>query len=265
VSKFAVTVLIVMLLSGTVLAIHDWQVYDTNIDSYAGQIARDRRIYDPYTRARYFGSDYDRQFNNFGQKGPTDRVKNTGFKSAYSSVFNLDTNAWSNRGRDPSYISNWDPEMRGFTRLDRAVALLPYSPVEQTVAGTDLGAKGTARILSTGNQYGGGMNSPYPQSQIQIILQNLPPVGDNEVYEAWLFDKETEYTLNIGIIKSGPELTGSLTFAIARLVWMFDSIIITKESFPDVNPNPGEIVLMGEINPAREDLTPPPSEFDRLR
>jgi hypothetical protein len=265
VSKFAVAVLVTMLLAGTVLAIHDFQVYDYNIDSYTGQVGRDRRAYDPYTRERYFGSDYDRQLVNYGMKGPTNRVINTGAKSAFSSAFNFDTNTFSNRGRDPSYISNFDPDVRGFNRLDRYVDLLPYSPVEQEFNFDETLAKGTVRILSTGNQYGAGLNKAYPRSQIFLQARNLPPIGDGEIYEAWLLDAETEYALSLGLIKSGQGLTSQLVWEIRRLVHMFDYVMITKEPYPDLDPSPGEVVLFGDINKPRINEDPAASAFDRLR
>jgi hypothetical protein len=249
-----------------VLAVHDFQVYDDNFYGYSGQLARDRRIYDPYTRERYFGEDYQRQFVNYGLKGPPNRVLNTGAKSGYSSVFNLDTNTYSNRGRDPSYISNFDPKVRGYARLDRYVDLLPYQPVSELVGPEYLLAKGTARILSTGNQYGAGLNKALPRSQMFITIQNLPPAADGYVYEAWLMDAETEYALSLGVLKSGAALTTQLNnMEIRRLVHMFDFVMITKELYPDPDPSPSEVVLMGDINRPRVELTPETSAFDRLR
>ena len=265
-SKFAIAVFILMLLAVTVMAIsQDYQVYDDNFYGYTGQLARDRRYYDPYTRERYFGSDYQRQLVNYGMKGPPNRVLNTGSKSAFSSVFNVDTNSYSNRGRDPSYISNYDPGIRGYTRLDRTIYLLPFEPIEQFVGPKQVIAKGTARILSTGDQYGAGLNQPYPSTQMIIQLINLQPAGDGYVYEAWLLDDETEYALSMGLLKSGVGLTSQFTCQISRLVYMFDKVMITKEIFPDPDPGPGEIVLMGDINKPRIDVTPEASEFDRLR
>ncbi len=268
--KFAVAVLLVLLLAGTVLAIHEWAVYDYNIDSYTGQVARERRAYDPYSRERYFGQDYNRDFANYGAKGPTYRVTNTGFKSAFSNVFNLDTNTFTNRGRDPSKISNWDPGILGYARLDASVELLPYSPTGEVIAHEAVLPKGAARVVSTGNEYGEGLNKARPKSQIFVIAQYLPPVGEYEIYEAWLLDDETEYALSLGLIKSGEGLTGSgytsqLFFEIQRNVHMFDNIMITREAYPDPDPSPGEIVLMGKIGPSRSYVGVPSSQFKRLR
>ncbi len=257
--------IIALFLVSIVAALPTFQVYDNNIDSYGGQIARDRRIFDPYTRDRYFGADYYRPYQNFGQKGPTNMLLNTGAKSAYSSVFNLDTNSMTNEGRNPGKISNWDPKVRGYPRLDKSVSLLPYDPVEQSFAQTPVLAQGTARLLSIGDVYGSGMDKPFPQTQIQIVLQNLPPADDNEIYEAWLLDDQSGYALNLGIMKSAAKTTAELLFTIPRQVYMFEHVIITKEPFPDEDPRPGEIILAGNIDPARSQLTINPSYFERLR
>ncbi len=264
--KFAVIVLIAMLLVTTVLAIHDYAVYDSNIDGYAGQLAKDRRVFDPYSRDRYFGANYQPYLVNYGSKGPTYRVTNTGAKSAFSDVFNLDTNTFSNQGRNPGRISNFDPNVRGFVRLDAVVDLLPYSPVGELISGDPAIAKATARILSTGNEYGASLNDAWPRTQFFLQATNLPPIGENEAYEVWLVDDETEYSLSLGLIKSGVGLTSSLTFEIRRLVHMFEQVMITRESYPDPNPMPNEIVLIGNIGPARTVIREPNVYFDeRLR
>jgi len=265
VNKLAGIILTALLLVGSVLAIHNYQVYDNNIDSYTGQIARDRRIYDPYTRDRYFGQDYQRDFTNFGSKGPTDRLELTGRKSAFSSVFNLDTNSLSNQGRDPAHISNWDPRVRGFARMDRSVELLPYSPVDQIIGPTATFSKGTARLYSTGNAYGATLNHPWPRTQIFIQAINMPPLGEEEIYEAWLFDDEAEYALNLGIMKSSNDLSIQAFLEIPRLTHMFDHVLISREPYPDYDPTLGKIVLAGNVNPSRTEVITPPSYFPRLR
>jgi hypothetical protein len=267
VNRFVYVILIVLMLAGSIssLPVQNQQVYDVNIDSYGGQIARDRRIYDPYTRERYFGGGYVREFINFGSKGPTDRLMNTGFKSAFSSVFNLDSNSLSNQGRNPAKISNWDPEMRGYARLDRSVELLPYSATGEVIGSTATIAKGTARLFSTGNAYGAGFNKPYPNTQIFMQAINLEPLDQNQVYVGWLYDYETEYALNVGMMKGTIPTTLQLVFSIPRSIVMFDEVWITKEPFPSVDPNPHQIVLLGVINPPRTELETPPDYYQRLR
>lgn len=241
-SRIAGSIVIVCLLFvPVVIAIHETQYYDSNVDSYSGSVAGERRISNTSTRTRYFGIDYQKNLVNYGSKGPNVNI-------IYSSAFNLKTNSFSNRGRDPSKISNFDPNMRGFARLDVSVSLLPYQPAVQTIGTSTTAPSGTAKIFSTGNEYGSGSNKPYPKTQVFVNVASLPPVGDNEIYEAWLVDKETNYALSLGLLKSGIGLTSSLFFEISRAVHMFDSVMITKELYPDANPKPGEIVLLGKIS-----------------
>ena len=265
-SKLVISVLVVLLLALAVFALPDWYVYDTNIDSYSGQIARDRRIFDPYSRDRYFGSDYQKQFVNYGMKGPTDRMTKTGAKSAFSSVFNLDVNAFTPRGRDPGFISNWDPNVRGYARMDVAVDLLPYEALQQVIGPNEVMAKGAARIVSLGDEYGAGMNKPYPRTQVFIQANNLPPLDETEIYEAWLFNSENEYPLSVGLLKAGAGITSQLIFEFYRKVDQFDAVMITREPYPDMNPTPGEIILFGYIGQTRNTLNPSGSDFnERLR
>jgi len=246
VRKLAFWALFVLLLAGTALAIHD-----AAYGGYTGQTARERRIDDPFSRQQYFGENYYRPFSNFGSKGPTERILYTGSKSAYSASFNLDTNSFSNRGRNPGTISNYDPRIRGFSRVDRAIKLLPFSPVSQEFGGIPFTGRGTARLISVGQAYGATLNKAEPRSQFWIQLRNLPPPGESQIYEVWLYDKESEYSLTFGLLKSNLELTASKFFEIKRDTAPFDSVIVTLEPFPDYDPSPSEIVLIGDIQPTR--------------
>jgi len=242
-----------------------WAIHDAHIGGYSGQTARIRRENDPYSRQLYFGEGYTKPFYNFGSKGPTYRFTNTGAKSAYSGVFQLDTSEYRPQGRNPRRISNWDPKMRGFDTVDEVVTLLPYYPVEISFGNLYTQARATARVVSRGNAYGSTLNDPYPRTQFFIATKNMPPVGDGEIYEAWLYDKETEYAITLGFIKIGPDLTGDLFFEIRRKVKPYDSIMITREPWPDIDPSPHEIVLMGDIPTTRSVLGPNTASLQRVR
>jgi len=251
-----------LLLSGVAVA-----VYEAGYGGYSGVAGRERRLYDPFSRDQYFGEGYTKPYVNYGSKGPTYRVTNTGAKSAYSSVFNLDTNAYTSRGRDPAKISNHDPNVRGYGRIDEAVDLLPYSPVEQSFDDQPTISKGTARIVSSATPYGSdNSNKAAIRSSIYIHLQDLPPLGENEIYEAWLLDEDSEYALSLGLVTTGQQFTGYLSAEIARLLLPFDAVMITREPFPDLDPNPnGEIYLYGYLDDSRTKVAPPTSYFPRLR
>lgn len=260
ITPIALMLLVALMVISTVTAIHD-----VSYGGYSGIAGRERRQYDPFSREQYFGEGYQKEFVNYGSKGPTYRVTRTGQKSGFSSVFNLDTNAFSNRGRDPSKISNFDSRMRGYPRIDVIVDLRPFSPVSAQFAGDAALAKGTARVLSVGNAYGTVTNEKYPKTQVFIQTQFMPPIGEEEIYEVWLFDEETEYSLSIGLMKIGNELTGQLFFEFPRIVEEFDAVMITKEAFPDLDPTPNEIVLWGDIRPSRESESKISANIDRLR
>lgn len=227
-------------------------VYDANYAGYSGVAGRERRLYDPYSRDMYFGEGYQKPFVNYGSKGPTYRVTNTGAKSAYSSVFNLETNTFTSQGRTPGRISNFDSGVRGYTRVDRYVDLLPWYPADQSLESLPVYPHGSARVISLGGPLGAAdLNKPGPRTQLFITLKNLPPVPDNMIYEAWFFDAETEYPLSVGLMKNGIELTSSLFFEFRRQIEPFDAVVITREPYPDTNPMPNEIVLWGDIDPVR--------------
>jgi hypothetical protein len=243
-----------------------WPPFSDNINSYSGAGANQRRLtIAPFTRELYFGYGYSAPFVNYGSKGPTYRTTNTGSKSAYSATFNLDTNDYSSRGRDPSKISNWDPGVLGYPRIDRSVSLYAYDPTAISLNYDETRSRGTARVTTFGNQYGAGGNNPYPTSQILVQTKNLPPVGENEIYEVWLMDKESEYSITLGLIKNALDPTGSLITVIPRLVDQYDYVLVTREPFPDLNPGPGEIVVMGEINPSRTEIRPSPVGLEHIR
>ncbi len=255
--KLIAIVLTAVLLVSTVIAIHD-----AGYGGYGGQTARERRLTDPYSRVQYFGEGYSWPFVNFGQKGPNYRLINTGAKGAYSGVFNLDTNSYVNRGRDPAKISNWDPNMRGQSRLDVYVDLLPFEVVDLQKADQLVYSKGTARILSQGNAYGIGLNDPEPQGRVQIQAKDLLPLNENQIYEAWLLDEDTGYSLSLGLLKSGIQGTSQLMFEIKRMIDMFDYVMITIEPYPDLDPGPsGEVILFGIIDKPRIATRPLGSTF----
>ncbi len=265
--KLAVSILILMLVSTTVvLAIHEvFNAGQPPFEGYSGERARIRRLYDPFSRDRNFGDDSYKPYSNYGQKGPTYRATNTGFKSAYSGVFNLDTNAFRPQGRNPGRISNWDPRMRGYNTVDVSVNLLPFYPVEQVISPLETYMRGTARIVGRGDFYGAGLNNPFPRTQVFIEAINLPPIEPNQAYEAWLVDEDSGYAMNLGVLEVVTELTVGLVYENRFFANYFESVMITKEAFPDSDPSPGEIVLLGELPVVREIETPTSFVFQRLR
>jgi len=229
-------------------------LYGISYDTYSGQAARERRsTFDPYSRERYFGEGHVQTFGGFGSKGPvTGTLVGTGAKSAYSGTFNLDTNEFWRRARSPGRISNWDPQMRGFSRIDVAVPLYPYTFVERDYPTGELGGtnhltKGTARVLSLSNSQKSAFYSR-EQGSVHMKIRELVPASSEELFEAWLVDDESEYFLSMGLFNTGIAGTASLDFSIHRPLIGYDRVVITKEPFPDRDPRPSNnVVLVGAI------------------
>jgi hypothetical protein len=200
------------------------------------------------------------QFGGYGSKGPqTGTLIGTGSKSAYSGVFQLDTSAFQSQGRNPQKTSIYDPGMRGYSTIDKAVELYPLDATTISKDYITRIPRGTARILSLGGIYGAGQNTEGPESRVLIQLIDVPPAAENEIYEAWLVDEESGYPLSLGLMQVGIGGTARLNFEITRLLENFDYMLITKEPFPDINPTPGETVLFGEIPQPRTATTTPAS------
>lgn len=242
-------------------------LYGISYDTYSGQAARERRsTFDPYSRERYFGEGHVQTFGGFGSKGPvTGTLVGTGKKSAYSGTFNLDTDEFWRRSRSPGRISNWDPRVRGFSRMDVAVPLYPYSFVERdypTGAATGINhlSKGTARVLSLSNSFNSAFYTR-EQGNVHMKLRELPPVSKEELFEAWLVDDDSEYFLSMGLFNTGISGTASVDFSINRPLIGYDRIVVTKEVFPDRDPRPSNnVVLVGEIETPRSAGPPRPQE-----
>lgn len=261
--KHIISVIIfIVLLSGTVVV----ALNEAGFGGYSGYAGTQRRLEDPYSRQQYFGEYYQRQFVNFGSKGPSYRILNTGSASAFSNVFNLDKNTYTNQGRNPGRISNFDPNMRGFARLDEAVDLLPFEGPNTIIQGKSVVGRGTARIVSVGDAYGAGLNYAGPRTQVFITATDMPPIDETMVFEAWLVDEDSGYSLSLGMLTPGAKLTFSGFIEFQRKVEMFESVMVTAESYPDLDPTPGEVVLWGDIGRTRNQLGTPTSLFeDRLR
>ena len=238
---------LLVLLSASV-ALGQASSFDTGTSGYGGVNSRLTRMQDPYSRSHYFPPSYQQPFGGYGSKSAT--PSEYASKGTTSVSQNLDTNTYSPQGRNPAKISNVDPNFRGYSRVDATVILQPLNT--QFIQGQEKNARAVARIISKGDIYGAvDSNNPNPTTTVRIQTQNLPPVGGNKIYEAWLGDEDTEYSLSIGFLRSGLYLSSRLTFSFTRSAAPFDAIMITTEDFPDKNPQPSDAVLYGSIRPSR--------------
>ena len=256
--KYLAWILCFILAASTVSAL-----YGISYDSYGGQAARERRaIWDPYSRDNYFSDTYVNPFGGYGSKGPvTGRVVGTGQKSAYSGSFNLDTSEFWRRARNPQVTSNYDPNMRGFARIDVAVKLYPpgfdvTTRIYPDVNGMYQFPEGTARVLSLSNV----VNSAFynrPQGSVLMAFRGMPVVGDDHRFQAWLYDADNDFWQSLGLLDVRGQISGtaSHTWEIFRPIWMYDWVYVTREPFPDTDPRPSEeVILEGEIEKPRSAL-----------
>lgn len=196
-------------------------------------------------------NEYTKPLSGYGLKDFSGSPRGAGFKGMESLQQNLPYNSFITRGRDPSHISNWDPQIRGYTIMNIYVELEPVDPsiiLEQGKLFLPGMQAGAARIISN-REKGGDMF----KTTIYLQARDLVGLGTNEVYEAWLVDEDTAYPLSLGIFV--PATYGglsSMNFEFDHYVHNYDMIMITREPFPDKDPNPGEVILIGDLTQVRK-------------
>ncbi|MEM4263340.1 MAG: hypothetical protein QW666_00395 [Candidatus Woesearchaeota archaeon] len=151
----------------------------------------------------------------------------------------------------PQRISNYDTRVQEY-KVSTTVELKP--PVEK---GYDYFAKylpfyprGSARLDSRRNRY-------YPRSHVVLSTKDIEPsYKKNNVYEAWLYDADTGYRLSLGIFKAAMGGVGLLEYRGNNYLDPYDFVVVTAEPYPDPDPLPGEVVLIGPIMKQREYYRP---------
>jgi len=196
-----------------------------------------RNIY--FSQNRY-GANYTALLGNFGKKGAS--RGNFGFKGDSSAESNLPYNDYIPQGSNPRKISNYYASSRGYKIIDTTVYLEGNSLVSRP--GVTTLPKGTARVISMHKRSIG-----LPHGTVFMRVKDLPPVGDDEIYEGWLVDEDSGYSLSMGIFL--PATIGrinSLTFDIDYQLNAFDYIMVAREQYPDTDPRPGVSVMTGVIS-----------------
>jgi len=84
-------------------------------------------------------------------------------------------------------------------------------------------------------------------STLQLRVSGLTAAKTNQVYETWLVDEDSGYTLSLG--QFATSMTGAASFAATYRGYFheFDQIMVTLEPFPDNDPRPGRVVLSGDF------------------
>lgn len=231
-----VGIVLALALSSFVLAIHTaetrYSVDQTTIEQ--------RNIYNVENR---YGSGYVKPFGGYGMKGASSGSLGQSGVEEGASI--LATNSFIARGRNPGAISNYYASARGYQITNKYVELKTTGSqltMRPQINGTP---EGHARIISK------KPNQLYlPQLTVQLRTRDLVPLARDYIYEAWLVDEDTAYSMSLGIFQpSEIGRIGTLSHISTHSADSFESIIVTVEPFPDTDPRPGQVVLAGDLEP----------------
>jgi hypothetical protein len=195
------------------------------------------------------GTEYTWPLETHGRKGATTgRYSNFGFKGTTSTSSNIAWNSYISRGRDPSKISNNDPRMRGYSIKDVVVDLEPVDKEWVFQNNIITRSKGTARIIS---DYGDVKGYDPARTRVYLRVRDLPPLDNENIYQVWLVDLDTGYPLSIGMIN--PPIVGiaELSIDVPMSAFIYDTLVITVEPFPDSDLHPGKPIMAGDIPQTR--------------
>ncbi len=135
----------------------------------------------------------------------------------------------------------YDPRVQTF-KQDIWVYLEPPEPPIFATGQPPYFPRGTARVQGERSPY-------YPTGSILLKVKELRPSDyDNTVYQAWLQDTESGYSLSLGIFDTIGGGAGSLVFHMQKYFDPFDFVVVTREPRDDKDPRPSDdVVLIGKI------------------
>lgn len=95
---------------------------------------------------------------------------------------------------------------------------------------------------------------------VSYYLEDIPLMED-KAYEGWIIDKEADIKESTGIIKVDENGSGRVSYGAGKDISDFDSIMVTLESIPDLDPEPSDIIVLkaditGEGDKRIIELTP---------
>lgn len=232
-------VVIAVLLVGTVFAL-------------GGIKNREDRLIDPFGRSKYFGEGYKKPLIGYGLKNaPRGSFGQQGFNGGREDFLN----SVIPQGRNPGRVSQFDSGYRGYRMIDEIVELSSVESYKRSNR-AEAPVRVSARVVSSQRN----SVTELPKSSVFIQALNLPALNADEVYEAWLMDEESGYSFSLGFLRSNLRsgITTSKIGASGGLggllasdgtydLTLYDTIAVTKEPFPDLNPHPGEIVAIGSV------------------
>ena len=170
----------------------------------------------------------------------------TGYDPNYKSPFPYEgSSIYTDPSRaGPHRFTNIDVRVQRPKRIRFTAYMTPPGGTEPYTRGfAPYAPRGNARIFSS-------MSRSNAVGEVRISTKDIEPsYKDNTVYEAWLFDADSGYRTSMGVFEALFGGVSAFTYRITNYLEGYDYVIITKEPFPDPDPTPGEVVLIGEISP----------------
>ena len=109
---------------------------------------------------------------------------------------------------------------------------------QETKRGT--AKEGTFSLESSQSRYKNTMSGVLTFHNLDYLDQY------DEIYEAWMVDMDTGYTLAVGLFTVDQDGYKMVTFTNNDFAAPYEAIVVTKEPYPDDDPRPnGEVVLVG--------------------
>ncbi len=103
----------------------------------------------------------------------------------------------------------------------------------------NIAKEGAFSVESTRGRYKNRMSGA-------VTTRNLDYLALDKMYEAWLVDVETGYTLSLGLFSVDQDGDVRFSWSHPGYVNAYDMIVVTKEPYPDKDPRPsGVVVLVG--------------------
>jgi hypothetical protein len=137
----------------------------------------------------------------------------------------------------------YDPRVQS-TQFDINVPLEPVKPPIFARGYPPYYPRGHARLTSVRNPF-------RPLGQAIIYVKDVRPTSqDNSLYQAWLYDADSGYLLNLGKFDTSASV-GQLHYTGKHYFDVYDYVLLTREPRVDPDPRPSnDEVLIGRIVPA---------------
>ncbi|MEM2916009.1 MAG: anti-sigma factor [Candidatus Woesearchaeota archaeon] len=233
--KLVLGIVILLVMSAVVIATQTGYTAETRYSWYQSTIVPRDIV---FSSNRYW-MNYVKPYGGYGAKAAS--RGSFGMKGEEEGASNLPYNDFIPRGSDPSAISNYYASARGYHIVNKYVELEPVGlglVSRPQINGTP---KGYARVVNIKDNGVG-----FPLATVFFRTKDLPPLAPEFLYELWLVDEDTGYSMSLGLFQpANIGRVASLDYKSVVPLWPFDSMMVTIEPFPDDNPMPGQVILSG--------------------